>query len=298
MGTIYLGIAAKVNIPPVANAGSNSTFNLPTSTTTLDGSASHDPDGTIVSYLWIQVSGPSCTITNPTLVTTGVTGIAASGTYVFQLTVTDNNGATDSANTSRTVGALANINITGCVTRINTNSLVVSMTADIPPADNLLLSFTTQYTINSVVTPGPSGTLTMLAGTNTISGTFSFTRGSSFIITLAQVMTISSTPSTSGGRSIAFNYCTPISESTVAISIGDTSGQAFGFRQTGTSTFTRVTYPTVSNVNYTQIDVNMDIDHIGLSNVQIFIGGVSIGRYSGIDSFPVPAGGTLVISND
>jgi len=43
------------NVPPVANAGSNQTVSV--STAQLDGSASYDPDGNIVSYSWVQVSG-------------------------------------------------------------------------------------------------------------------------------------------------------------------------------------------------------------------------------------------------
>jgi hypothetical protein len=79
------------NIPPVANAGSDQTITLPTSSVTLSGSGT-DTDGTIVSYSWSIVSG-SGTITSATSATTTVTGLVA-GTYVFRLTVTDNQGAT------------------------------------------------------------------------------------------------------------------------------------------------------------------------------------------------------------
>src|SRR5690242_3532552 len=48
-----------VNLPPVANAGSNISITLPVDSTVLDGSASKDPDGTIQSYSWSRVSGPS-----------------------------------------------------------------------------------------------------------------------------------------------------------------------------------------------------------------------------------------------
>jgi hypothetical protein len=70
--------------PPTANAGTNQTIALPTSSVTLDGSAS---SGIISSYTWTNVSGPNTpVITSPNTVTTTVTGLIQ-GTYVFQLSV-------------------------------------------------------------------------------------------------------------------------------------------------------------------------------------------------------------------
>jgi hypothetical protein len=60
---------------------------------TLRGSGTDD-DGTIASYQWTQVSGPStATLATAANAITTVTGLQP-GSYVFQLTVTDNNGAT------------------------------------------------------------------------------------------------------------------------------------------------------------------------------------------------------------
>ena len=70
--------------PPTANAGTNQTITLPTSSVTLNGSGS---TGTITSYSWTLVSGPNNpTITAPTSVTTTVSGLMQ-GIYVFQLSV-------------------------------------------------------------------------------------------------------------------------------------------------------------------------------------------------------------------
>ncbi len=83
-----------INQPPVANAGSNKTITLPTSTVTLAGSGS-DPDGTVTSYSWQQTSGPSsAVIDDPVAATINVSGLV-NGTYVFTLRVTDNEGITD-----------------------------------------------------------------------------------------------------------------------------------------------------------------------------------------------------------
>lgn len=94
------------NQPPVSvPVATPSTITLPTSSVTLSGSGSSDPDGTISSYAWSKISGPgSGTITNPTSVSTTVTGLTA-GTYVYQLLVTDNGGATNSATVTVTVNA-------------------------------------------------------------------------------------------------------------------------------------------------------------------------------------------------
>jgi hypothetical protein len=84
--------AAAGNQAPIANAGVNITITLPTSAATLDGSGT-DPDGTIASYSWTQVSGPAGgTIQAATAASTQVSGMIA-GTYVFRLTVRDNLGA-------------------------------------------------------------------------------------------------------------------------------------------------------------------------------------------------------------
>lgn len=86
-----------VNQYPTANAGNDIQIMLPATTVQVTANASTDPDGTISAYSWAKTSGPSGgTITSPTSATTTITGLTT-GTYVFTLTVTDNNGAEDTA---------------------------------------------------------------------------------------------------------------------------------------------------------------------------------------------------------
>jgi PKD repeat protein len=84
------------NRPPVANAGPDKAV-LQRTNVTLDGRGSSDPDGTIVAYAWRQVSGPPVTLSGAnTSVATFTAPKVGSGTVtlVFELMVTDNNGAT------------------------------------------------------------------------------------------------------------------------------------------------------------------------------------------------------------
>ncbi|MEP7232966.1 MAG: choice-of-anchor Q domain-containing protein, partial [Ginsengibacter sp.] len=89
--TMQVTVNAAGNIPPVANAGADKTITLPTSSVSLSGSGT-DADGTISSYLWSKISGPSATITTATSATTTITSLVQ-GVYLFELKVTDNQGA-------------------------------------------------------------------------------------------------------------------------------------------------------------------------------------------------------------
>jgi hypothetical protein len=100
---ISITVNPAANISPVANAGSSKSITLPTNSTTLDGSLSADPDGTISSYSWAQISGPgSSTITNGNTSLVTVSALVA-GQYTFELTVTDNSGATAKSRVKITV---------------------------------------------------------------------------------------------------------------------------------------------------------------------------------------------------
>lgn len=83
----------KSNAVPLVNAGTTVVIPAPKDSATLVGSAT-DEDGTVVGYLWSQVSGPGHSIiANPGSASTIVKGLSA-GTYLFQLMATDNLGAT------------------------------------------------------------------------------------------------------------------------------------------------------------------------------------------------------------
>ncbi len=96
---------AAANQPPVANANGNPDgiyFGTVGTPLAFDGSGSSDPDGTIVSYSWDFGDGT---------VGTGVSlshTYAAVGTYTVTLTVTDNNGATNTDTVMAEIGSVPN----------------------------------------------------------------------------------------------------------------------------------------------------------------------------------------------
>ncbi|RZM19201.1 MAG: hypothetical protein EOO88_38680, partial [Pedobacter sp.] len=104
---ITIVVNAAVNQIPTANAGNNISITLPVNATTLSGSGA-DNDGSIASYAWTRVNGPTTfSLSNPLAATSALSNLVQ-GTYTFRLTVTDNSGATATDNVTVTVNAAAN----------------------------------------------------------------------------------------------------------------------------------------------------------------------------------------------
>ena len=98
------------NTPPTANAGIDQSIEQ-NNLVTLDGSLSSDPDGTIVSYSWNQISGaPLVNLATPSAVVSSFTApsVSTNTTLSFELTITDDGGATDSDSLNITITPATN----------------------------------------------------------------------------------------------------------------------------------------------------------------------------------------------
>lgn len=132
--TVQLTVNPAPNVAPTANAGADIVITLPVNTTTLSGSGT-DPDGSIASYAWVKVSGPIAgTISNAGAQSPVISGLIE-GVYQYQLTVTDNSGATGR----------------------DTVRVTVNSPANIPPVANAGLNVTITLPVNSATLDG-SGT--------------------------------------------------------------------------------------------------------------------------------------------
>ena len=95
--------ATASNVPPVASFSASPTSGEAPLEVSFNASASHDSDGSIVSYVWVfgdGENGSGATATHT---------YSAVGTYSAQLTVTDDDGVTDSTSRSIQVSPVPNI---------------------------------------------------------------------------------------------------------------------------------------------------------------------------------------------
>ncbi|MFL5740695.1 MAG: carbohydrate-binding protein [Flavisolibacter sp.] len=103
-GVNWYSCTSPVNQAPVANAGNSQTIALPTNSATLTGSGT-DMDGTIAAYQWSELTGPSnVTIASASSAQSVVSNLIQ-GVYTFRLKVTDNAGASATADVNVTVNA-------------------------------------------------------------------------------------------------------------------------------------------------------------------------------------------------
>ncbi len=158
--TVIVTVNPAANQAPNANAGADIAITLPTNSTTLNGTASNDPDGTISTYSWTRISGPATfTLGSPAAASSALTNLVQ-GTYSFRLLVTDNSGAQDADTVIVTVNPAAN-------QAPNANA----------GADIAITLPTNSTTLNGTASNDPDGTISTYSWTR-ISGPATFTLGS------------------------------------------------------------------------------------------------------------------------
>lgn len=80
-------------LPPIVNAGNDTTLTATTDSVILIGTAVAG-SGTITGYEWTKIQGVNGTIIDPTNDTTVVRGLTSGSTYIFRFTVTNSNSLT------------------------------------------------------------------------------------------------------------------------------------------------------------------------------------------------------------
>ena len=82
------------NVPPTANAGADQVILLPTTSVVLNGAGQAFAGATVSKYSWKQVdTNAAVTLSNSNIANSTVSNLQL-GTYIFELTVTDNNNQT------------------------------------------------------------------------------------------------------------------------------------------------------------------------------------------------------------
>ncbi|MET0462280.1 MAG: PKD domain-containing protein, partial [Chitinophagaceae bacterium] len=155
--TVTVNAAPVPNQAPISIAGANQTIVLPLNTVTLNGNGSYDPDGSIATYKWSKIAGPSgFTIVSPSQAQTVINNLVQ-GAYQFELEVTDNKGLTGKDTVIVTVNAAPPANqppvaIAGDdrVITLPANSLTVSGASSYDPDGSIAT-----YKWNKIA--GPSG---------------------------------------------------------------------------------------------------------------------------------------------
>lgn len=91
--TGVVDITVNLVLLSVANAGPDTTISFPGGYAILNGTGSYSQSGTISSYQWKQVSGPTTSVINNSTASKTTATNLEPGVYVFQLSVSDNYGA-------------------------------------------------------------------------------------------------------------------------------------------------------------------------------------------------------------
>ncbi|RAV98749.1 PKD domain-containing protein [Pseudochryseolinea flava] len=92
---LVVNTTSNTNQSPVVSAGEKKYIYLPTNYASFTATAL-DPDGSIVSYQWTKIGGGTITMSGATTAKLSLSN-AVECTYVFQVTVKDNKGATASS---------------------------------------------------------------------------------------------------------------------------------------------------------------------------------------------------------
>ena len=246
----------KGNKIPVAGAGADKSISLSNSTV-INGSGT-DEDGSIASYSWTQISGPSTATLTNNLTNALTASKLVTGEYMFRFTVKDNSGNTDSdyvklivteSNATPTVSAGADKSIT-----LPTNAVSITGTATDP--DGTIAAYA--WSKVSGATATLSGTSTAnLNASNLVEGSYVFrftatdnkgAKKSDDVAVTVKSTTVNIAPVANAGVNMILYY--PSSSVTITGTGTDADGTISAYKWTkvkgGSATLSGVTTPILS----------------------------------------------------
>ena len=156
-----------VNTAPVASAG-NMIQAVGGTTVTLDGSGSSDPEGTVLTHLWTQLSGTAVTLSDSSAAKPTFTAPSQAGTLFFQLVVKDTYATSqpDSVTVFVVTNRTPTANGGGNRSVLNGNPTVLEGTATDPDGDDII-----DYKWSVIGYP-PNGDTYQLTGQNSPTASF------------------------------------------------------------------------------------------------------------------------------
>ena len=238
------------NVFPTVDAGSDQRVN--TNTFVSMTGIGNDPDGTIASYQWTQVSGPAVTLSNANTATASFIAPTVSGVLIFNLKVTDDGGgiANDTLVITVNTPPTANAGTDFAVSPLQTVQLNAGQSYD----DTLIATYAwTQI----------SGPTVTLANANTATPFFTApsTYGASMIFQLtvtdtegasssdSVVVSVSAKPIVDAGNDLYFNPNQVVNLSAIA---SDLDGSISSYQWTQTYGFSvSLSNATTANASFT-----------------------------------------------
>jgi dienelactone hydrolase len=255
----YTNTKNQGNNIPIANAGADQTKPL-TTTISLTGSGS-DIDGSIASYSWKQMSGPSSPgMANTTTATLSLTNMKV-GTYMFSFQVKDNSGNTDTDYIKLTVTQpnVLPVVTAGADKTITLPSNAVTLTGTASDADGSIVKYgwakiSGGTAILSGATTASLGAAGLLAGTYvfrlTVTDNMGGKKSDDVAVTVLSAA-INATPTVSAGVDKVLTL--PTNYTTLTGTANDTDGTITSYRWTktqgGPTYYTGQYKPTLSVAN-------------------------------------------------